>query len=357
VWSTGDTIAFLEVDSTQYITVRGILDGCQGISLPLFVNAKPVPTVEILYEGETVFCNNEFYLELSPMITPDSLVAFWEWTIDNSQSDPYLVIEEGNYTVKVTAINECETTASVNVVVADIPDVLMALATDSICISAQPLNLIGLPTGGTFVSDAGIEGTTFNPGLAGGGAHFIHYEYADEETGCLVSTPEEFIDVLFAPTELFLPTDTICFNGFPVLMTGVPAGGFYTGLGVSGNQFYPAIAGSGWHAITYNYVDPQGCTNRAVRNIYVDPCGVGVAENEIIHWTLYPNPAQDNLYVQTDLSKKCNFKIVNSLGQCVKMGQLGTFNSVEIYHLSNGIYTFIVELDNQEIQVKHFEKR
>jgi hypothetical protein len=358
VWSTGDTTEFIEVEETQWITVRGLMDGCQGISAPLYVDAKPLPEVSIFFVGETVYCTPDIYLELFPTVTPDSLVAFWEWTHDNSQSDPLIVTEEGSYSVSVMAINECEASSGVSISLAETPDVVMALATDSICVSAQPLNLVGLPLGGTFVSDGGgIQGSTFNPGLAGGGAHYIHYEINDPVSGCTVSTPEEFIDVLFAPTELFLPTDTICFNGFPVLMTGVPAGGFYTGIGVSGNQFYPNIAGSGWHAITYNYVDPQGCTNRAVRNIYVDPCGVGVEETELFHWTIYPNPAQGVLYVQSDFSQKCTFRIVNGLGQIVHVGQLGVFNTLSIDDLASGIYTFVVETEEHNIQARHFEKQ
>lgn len=110
------------------------------------------------------------------------------------------------------------------------------------CALAQPLNLVGLPLGGTFVSDGGgIQGSTFNPGLAGGGAHYIHYEINDPVSGCTVSTPEEFIDVLFAPTELFLPTDTICFNGFPVLMTGFPRVDFILVLECPEINFIPIL--------------------------------------------------------------------------------------------------------------------
>ncbi len=356
VWSTGDTTAFVEIDSTRTMTVRGLLNGCQGISAPVFVNVKPVPEVDILYNGELVFCTPDIYLELSPMISPDSLVAFWEWTNDNSQSDPFFVIEEGSYSLHVTAINECEASASVQVVLADIPDVVMALATDSICISASPLNLVGLPLGGDFISDAGIVGSTFDPALAGGGPHYIHYEYADAETGCLVSTDEQFIDVLFAPTELFLPTDTVCYNGFPVLMTGVPSGGFYTGLGVSGNQFYPNIAGSGWHPITYNYVDPQGCTNRAVRNIYVDPCGVGVAEVNDALVALYPNPTQHYLYVQSELPASAKYSIFNTTGQKVLQGQMTGLSVIDVRTLASGIYSFVVQIDQDHTQIYRFEK-
>jgi hypothetical protein len=164
------------------------------------------------------------------------------------------------------------------------------------------------------------------------------------------------MNVLFAPTELFIPTDTVCYDGFPVLMTGVPTGGFYTGLGVSGNQFYPGIAGSGWHPITYNYVDPQGCTNRAVRNIYVDPCGLSVLERTGLNWNVYPNPTEGELYFQSDLNQWSTYKIYDVLGQMVMQGRISGWNLIDVASLSSGVYTFALELNDNDIQTLRFEK-
>ncbi len=47
------------------------------------------------------------------------------------------------------------------------------------------------------------------------------------------------------------------------LAGGSPAGGTYSGPGVSGGQLYPAIAGVGAHTIAYTVTDSNGCTNSA----------------------------------------------------------------------------------------------
>ena len=48
--------------------------------------------------------------------------------------------------------------------------------------------------------------------------------------------------------------------------------GSYTGNGVIGNQFYPSVAGTGSHTITYAYTDGAGCVNTATTSITVyDP--------------------------------------------------------------------------------------
>ncbi len=45
-----------------------------------------------------------------------------------------------------------------------------------------------------------------------------------------------------------------------VLTGGLPAGGTYSGTGVTGGSFDPATAGAGVHTITYTFVDLNGCT-------------------------------------------------------------------------------------------------
>ncbi len=59
------------------------------------------------------------------------------------------------------------------------------------------------------------------------------------------------------------------------LATGTPAGGVYSGTGVSnGNTFDPSIAGVGTHTITYTYADGNGCSNSADGTIEVIPCNI-----------------------------------------------------------------------------------
>ncbi len=61
-------------------------------------------------------------------------------------------------------------------------------------------------------------------------------------------------------------------EGTPVFaLTGVnPAGGVYSGNGISGNNFDPAMAGTGTHVITYAFTDANGCSNTGNMNITVN---------------------------------------------------------------------------------------
>ena len=53
-------------------------------------------------------------------------------------------------------------------------------------------------------------------------------------------------------------------------MTGDPAGGTFSGAGISGNDFDPAAAGPGTHDITYTYTDGNGCTNTDVQSVTIN---------------------------------------------------------------------------------------
>lgn len=85
----------------------------------------------------------------------------------------------------------------------------------------------------------------------------------------------------------------------PTPLTGIPAGGVFSGAGiVNGNFFDPALAGEGTHQITYTYTDANGCTASAVDQVVVllfSGQSPGIAGVQ-----LYPNPAYDWIMVVCD---------------------------------------------------------
>lgn len=73
------------------------------------------------------------------------------------------------------------------------------------------------------------------------------------------------------PVVSFTSPAAICENAIPVTLTGgSPAGGVYSGTGVSGNVFDPAISGAGSFAIQYTYSDINGCTASVQSGITVN---------------------------------------------------------------------------------------
>ncbi|MCK9618538.1 MAG: gliding motility-associated C-terminal domain-containing protein [Lentimicrobiaceae bacterium] len=74
--------------------------------------------------------------------------------------------------------------------------------------------------------------------------------------------PEVSISGTYGPYCTFNPA---------VTLTGTPAGGTFSGPGVTGNQFNPATAGAGSHAIVYSFTDGHSCSNTDDITIVVNP--------------------------------------------------------------------------------------
>ena len=74
-----------------------------------------------------------------------------------------------------------------------------------------------------------------------------------------------------APVVSLTPFPPVCINDPAFSLTGgSPAGGTYSGQGVSAGQFDPATAGTGTHTITYSYTDANNCTGTATATIAVN---------------------------------------------------------------------------------------
>ncbi len=75
----------------------------------------------------------------------------------------------------------------------------------------------------------------------------------------------------------YKPLPDVCLDDAPfVLNQARPAGGTYSGTGVSGGIFTPATAGSGNHTITYTFTDINGCSGTGSEIITVNPNPVPV---------------------------------------------------------------------------------
>jgi hypothetical protein len=127
--------------------------------------------------------------------------------------------------------------------------------------------MTGTPAGGTF-SGAGVSGSIFTPSSAGIGTHTITYTVT---SGGCTATATQVFTVNPAPTVTFGAMPALCVNAptYP-LTTGSPAGGTYSGPGVTGGAFYAATAGVGTHTLTYTYTT-GGCTGTATQTITVNP--------------------------------------------------------------------------------------
>lgn len=170
---------------------------------------------------------------------------------------------------------------------------------------------------------------------------------------CGQSNPSSGLDitVLPKPATSLAPLTNICVD-YPsiTLSGGLPAGGIYSGNGVSGNIFSPALAGSGTWPITYTVTDTNGCSGSSVQSIVVDPCsGIedlsGTAEVQ-----LFPNPSSGWVTIRLNgiPAETLKVRITNSLGTLVReeyfsAGDVRSEQLIDLSGQAEGIYFFIIE--------------
>ncbi|MCF8297277.1 MAG: hypothetical protein K9J13_07025, partial [Saprospiraceae bacterium] len=189
----------------------------------------------------------------------------------------------GTHTVTYTYTdgNSCTTAAGQTVTINPLPPVSFSGLAASYCLNSTAVTLLGSPSGGTF-SGNGISGNSFNPTIAGLGTHNITYTFTDA-FGCSNSDMQS-VNVDNLPTVTILGLSSVyCVNSGLVTLTGSPAGGTFSGTGVSGNMFNPSVAGQGNHSITYSYNDGNGCSNSTSQVVTVNPLPnvsiIGLAPN------------------------------------------------------------------------------
>ncbi len=166
--------------------------------------------------------------------------------------------------------NGCTATSYTSITVNPLP-VVNAGSYNSVCQNASVITLAGTPAGGTFTG-TGVTGNSFNPNI-GAGAYTINYEYIDGN-GC-TGNANTTINVNALPSVNAGTYSDVCSNAASVSLSGTPAGGTFSGTGVSGNLFNPAGL-SGNYTLTYTYTDGNSCTNSNTASINVSTAPTAV---------------------------------------------------------------------------------
>ena len=181
----------------------------------------------------------------------------------------------GNYNDTLQSVNGCDSIVSLDLVV--LPPITLAL-THSIC---KYDTFMGHTTSGNYTDTL----------QAANGCDSLVYLQ-------LTVNP-------LPHTTLYLTFDTVCSNAAAITMSGgSPAGGYYSGQGISNSQFVPAMAPLGRDTIYYNYTDSNGCFKARYEFAYTLTCtdstdtttGIKNISNTV--FSVLPNPTQDYLSIE-----------------------------------------------------------
>ena len=132
-----------------------------------------------------------------------------------------------------------------------------------VCAGAGPITLGGNPTGGTWTGP-GVQpmaggGYQFDPAVTGPGQYLLRYTVATAGL-CVASRTVRYL-VAPAVEPAFAPVPPQCVNAGSLTLSATPAGGTFSGPGVTGSRFDPTAAGVGTHVLRYTVADSLGCGN------------------------------------------------------------------------------------------------
>lgn len=322
-WITSPDIqtAFSPTAAAQWCGGTTGYAACKSINLTPFVGQ----TIKVKFENISSYGNNLYIDDINitgvqgainanfsaSTTTPciGSSVSFvdlsapsatsWAWSITpatfsytggtsaTSQNPQVIFNAAGNYSVTLTATNpngndqEVKTNYIV-VNTAVIPSVTISSNNTTICAGQNISFTANATNGGTSPTyqwkvngnnagtAASFSSTTLNNGDV---VSLTLTSSANCASPAIVNSNSISVTVNPSPTVgLNFVDNQVCINepGF-ALSGGTPAGGTYSGSGVSNGNFNPSAAGAGTKVITYSYTDGNGCSGTSTANMIVSP--------------------------------------------------------------------------------------
>lgn len=271
-------------------------------------------------------------------------------------------------------------------------DMVVAVSSDTICSNSSATISLNHPESGMtyqLIKDNVETGTpqtgagiplVFSTDNINSTSHF-GLKSTNLTSGCTV-----MLDTVLTIAVNPLPTVTLAplgnyinIHANAVSLSGSPTGGAFSGAGISGSTFHPAIAGLGRKTISYNYTNTSGCSSVATQTtivydttgvvcnrydttyisvtdtLYIDNIITGLtAPDNLNSIKIFPNPTKDYITIDYGNYNVMNgyiLKITNSVGQEVYNA---TINQPAVtLNLSGwtgkGIYT--VRLKNSENKI------
>lgn len=169
--------------------------------------------------------------------------------------------------------------------------------------------------------------------------------------GCSATSAVTTVMELPLPNVYFTGlADTLCVTSGIQSLTGFPSGGTFSGIGVSGNIFNPAVSGVGNFVVVYSYSDSLGCTNGSGVSVYVDLCA-GVDEISTANLIkIFPNPTRNQFIISAaQMAAYAKVEIYDMLGEKIYSEPLS--KKEILINAPSGVY-FVKVSDGQKEYVQ-----
>lgn len=273
LWSNGDTIQDLDsLSSGLYQVTITDANGCQKTT-SITIKEPTNSLIAVATSGFPV-CENKSNGIIALNVTGSTGSVTYDWSSGLPSTISQQNVSPGTYTVTVTDGLGC---FAIDTVVVDslfAPQVVFSA--DSVCIGLETSFFDNSTTnaGATYawdfdnnniIDDNTVGNTMYEYPTAGNFEAVLTITSTD---GCTNSdTIDVFVEDL---TVSFMGLATeYCANDKRIELIGIPAGGTFSGAGVTGNFFEPSAAPVGTNAVSYTYTNSLGCTETVVQNTQI----------------------------------------------------------------------------------------
>ncbi len=333
--ATGQTYVAMASGDYTVNTTAGACTSSTSSSTTVTVNPNPSAPI-VTTSGSTAICAGNSVILTSSQATGN----LWS---DGQMTSSISVSTAGIYTVTYTDANGCSaTTSGVEVTVNPLPSAptISTSGPTTFCAGGSVDLISSNLTGNQWSTNATTNVIT----VSNSGNYTVTYT---DGNGCSATSAPTSVSVNSTPTVTYFTTlGTVCDYDSPFTLSGGnPAGGTYSGTGVTGGQFNPSTAGFGNHTITYTYTDANGCVNSDDSDVLVDDCAAidELAANVV---TIFPNPTFGSVNIVSDNKVIETIKIYDAAGRLVNQIVGNNVNSITIdmIEFAEGVYNFEIQI-------------
>ncbi len=303
----------------------------------IYVTINTPPTVSASVSTDSVCAGGSF-------IPSGSGAISYTWSGGLSDGIAFTPTVTDNYTVTGTDANGCTNIAVASVEVLNLPAVVANVTANPVCAGDS---VVFTGTGAaTYVWDNGVtDNVPYTPA-----GNIMYHVTGTDMYGC-VNMDSVMVTVNTLPSVTMSGPSMACDLDAAFTLAGTPAGGTFSGPGVTGNQFDPSVATAGTHTLMYSYMDSlTGCMGYDSISVTVDLC-LSVAGYDVNQIQVMPNPFSDQLLM--NLPANGLVRIYNSLGEIVFEEAMNAGrNEINTTRFAAGVYSLEVISANSTATVK-----
>jgi len=312
-------------------------NGCSASDTKNFpVNAAPVV---LATANDSLICSGD------SVILSGTGALTYIWTNGVIDGVPFGISATGSYSVTGTDGNNCSNSDDITINVNLLPSVVAHASDAEIC-KGDSTTLYGSGAETYIWNHSVTDNVAFVPS-----ATLTYRVTGTDLNGCKKSDSLEIIVHLLPVVTISTPPITVCVDAAPIILSGTPSGGTWSGSGITGNTFTPSAADSGVQLIIYSYIDSNICSASDSVNITVNLCA-GIEESlSDIAVKVYPNPNNGNFSL--DLNASSEIIIYNLLGAVILSQNMPAGkNTVDLGSYPNGIYMITAIKDGNRKMIR-----